>query len=261
MIEADTGLTPEAEQVNNSAPAPADTAQQDTPDTAPEKTFTQAELDEIVAKRVARERRKLEKIEREREIQEAVRADREQRSAKAPDGPPQRDQFESYEDYLEARAEWKVEEKLREREARVAKEREAEQAKAYTERIEANWNERLESARQRYRDFDEVVLSNDELPVTPAMGEAIKASDVGADVAYHLGKHPKEAARIAALDPVSQIFEMGKLAARISTKPVSNAPPPLEPTRGGRSSSNDIYEEGLSFAEYKRRREAQLKRG
>jgi hypothetical protein len=259
-IEADNG-TPEAGQ-DIPASAPTDTAPQDAPETAPERTFTQAELDDIVAKRIARERRKLEKVEREREIAEAVRADREQRQQKtSPSGPPQRDQFDSYEDYLEAKADWKVEEKLSEREAKLAKEREAEQAKAYTDRIETNWTERLESAREKYRDFDDVVLSNEELPVSPAMAEAIKASDVGVDVAYHLGKHPKEAARIAALDPVSQIFEMGKIAASISSKPVSKAPPPLETGRGGRSGSNDLYDPGLSFDEYKRRREAQLKRG
>lgn len=76
-MEGESLLSPVAAPVTNAAEAPVVTDQQDEPANQPEKTFTQAELDEIVEKRLARERRKAERIERQREIEEAERRGRE----------------------------------------------------------------------------------------------------------------------------------------------------------------------------------------
>lgn len=244
------------------APTPDETVNQDQSEPAPERTFTQAELDEIVNKRLAREHRKLEKLEREAEIARAVQQDREQRSQpQASNDPPQRENFDSYEDYLEARSDWKVEQKLSEREAQIQEERVAIEAQARLAEQTRTWEERAEKAAEKYADFADVVTNNDDLPISPVMAQAIRGNEAGIDVAYHLGKNPSEAARIAKLDPVSQVFELGRLSASLpAAKPVSKATPPLETVSGSRSQTRgSIDEPGISTEEYIRRRNAQLK--
>jgi hypothetical protein len=73
-------------------------------------------------------------------------------------------------------------------------------------------------------------------PTSPLTVAIMKAEN-GHDIAYHLGKNLKEAQRIAALDPVSQIFELGRIAAKLSAEPEkpkmpSKAPAPITPLTG-----------------------------
>ncbi|HEX8469564.1 MAG TPA: hypothetical protein VF633_00485 [Brevundimonas sp.] len=74
---------------------------------------------------------------------------------------------------------------------------------------------------------------------TPAMSAAILESADGPAVAYHLTKNPTEARRIAALSPLAQVREIGRLEGRLSAPTVaqpaprpSNAPPPPASARG-----------------------------
>jgi hypothetical protein len=245
----------------NTMSAPVPTAEQDEPASQPEKVFTQAELDEIVAKRLAREHRKIERIERQREIEDAERRGRESvlQRQQTNDGPPKREDFESLEEYFEARTDWKVEQRLSERDAKAEEANAVRAEQARQADAERTWNERATKASERYADFADVVLQNEELQISAAMGAAIMGADNGIDVAYHLGKNPQKAAQIAALDPVLQVYELGKLAAALQTKPVSKAPQPVDPVSGGRSgSSNDLYNPNLSTEQYIRLRNKQL---
>ena len=76
---------------------------------------------------------------------------------------------------------------------------------------------------------------NPALQISDVVALAIQASDIGPDVAYHLGKNPKEAARIAKMPPLLQAREIGKIEATLSANPPqptpkpSNAPPPITP--------------------------------
>lgn len=253
---------PGAEPGNNLAPEPEITATQESEPPQPEKTFTQAELDEIVEKRLNRERRKLEKFERQREVEDAVRADRERRTPPpATDAAPKREDFETLEDYLEAKADYKVEQKLAEAdEKREEKEREREAQRSAADR-RRTWDERASKAAEKYEDFDEVVRARD-LQITPPMAEAIAESELGTEVAYYLGKNPEEAERISKLGPIAQIREIGRLEARFDKepeKPVSRAAKPVEPVGSGKGSDGGIHEPGLSTEEFVRRRNRELK--
>lgn len=201
-----------------------------TPETAAEentpKTFTQEELDAIVGKRLAREQRKWEREQAQR------LADMEARQVGTPsDIVPEN--FATYEEYAEALAERKAEELLAQREA-------AKQQQSLLEQ----YHDREEVARDKYDDFDQVAY-NPNLPVTEAMARSIQASDVGPDVLYWLGSNPKEAARIARLDPILQAKEIGKVEASLSSNPpvrkASNAPAPIAPVTP-RASSAPAYD-------------------
>ena len=181
----------------------------------PSKTFTQEELDAIVGKRLAREQRKWEREQQQRLAEQEAR----QRSQAAADIAP--DQFDTYDAYAEALAERKAEELLERRET----------ARQQAEMLEA-YHDREETARDKYDDFDQVAY-NTNLPVTEHMALSIQASDVGPDLLYWLGSNPKEAGRIARLNPILQAKEIGKIEASLSSNPparkTSTAPAPIAP--------------------------------
>lgn len=207
---------PAPEMDATAAPEPVDTS---TPEEQPveqeaSKTFTQEELDAIVGKRLAREQRKWEREQAQRLSEQQARQ-QQQPADLAPE------QFETYEDYADALAERKAQQLLARREAE-------QQQRALVEA----YHEREEAVRDKYDDF-EMVAYNPELPVTEVMARAIQASEIGPEVLYHLGTNPKEAARIARLDPILQAREIGKIEVQLGAAPpvkrTSNAPAPIDP--------------------------------
>ena len=149
----------------------------------------------------------------------------------APSDRPKIEEFEDVNDYVEAVTEWKL------TQAEKAK---AEAAKQEAERkqqqeLQTRVSTMVESARQKYADFDEVVLSNPSLVISQFAAEALAGMEKGADVAYHLGKSPAEAARIASLPQSLQLVELGQIAAtlKLSEKKVTQAPAPVSSQLGG----------------------------
>jgi hypothetical protein len=197
---------PAPEQAATAAPAPEVAAA--TPDEQTTvKTFTQEEVDAMIGKRLARERRTW---------------DRERTKAPEPVAAPvSQDQFESVEKYAEALATQKAEQLLQQRE--IERQQSA---------IIESYHEREEQARDKYEDF-EAVAYNPSLKITTVMAQTIQASDTGPDVAYYLGLNPKEADRISRLSPFLQAKEIGKLEAKVAssppTKKPSSAPAPIQP--------------------------------
>jgi hypothetical protein len=109
---------------------------------------------------------------------------------------------------------------------------------------------RAEITARKYPDFAEVA-GNPSLPITPAMAEAIMDSDHGPEVAYHLGKNPNEAARIARLNPVSQARELGRIEAIVSSaRPATKtASAPVNPV-GARAAPVRKDPAKMSMSEY-----------
>jgi hypothetical protein len=218
------------EVLAESTPAPELEATAVTPETVIEtpevaaKTFSQEELDAAIGKRLAREQRKWERDQAQRQAEtQIVRA--------APTATV--DQFESPEAYVEALAYSKAEELISKREA-------AKQQSAVLE----SYQEREESAREKYSDFEQVAY-NPKLPITNVMAETIQSSDIGAELAYYLGSNPKEADRISRMAPYAQAKEIGKIEAKLSDNPPvkksTSAPAPISPVTA-RISGNPSYD-------------------
>lgn len=216
--------TPAPEQAETAAPASSDAEVPEVKADAPQKTFTQEELDAIIAKRLSKEQRKWEREQKLRAAKPAAEPSAEL---------PPVDQFESAEAYAEALAERKAEELLARREA---ERQQAELLEAYADREE--------QAREKYDDFQQVVY-NPNLPVTQVMAQTIQASEIGPDIAYYLGSNPKDAERISRLSPFMQAKEIGKIEAKLAdsppTKKPSSAPAPIAPVtpRGGNGKTLD----------------------
>ena len=186
------------------------------------KTFSQEELDAAIGKRLAREQRKWEREQAQRAQPSVPLA--------TPVAP---EQFESTDAYVEALAAQKAEQLLEQREQR----------RQQSELLES-YHDKEEKAREKYDDFEQVAY-NPKLPITDVMAQSIQASDIGPEVAYHLGANPKEAERISRLSPILQAKEIGKLEATLAADPpvkkTSNAPTPISPITA-RSTGTPAYD-------------------
>ena len=191
---------------------------------AEEKKYSQAEIDAMIGKRLAREQRKWER-------EQAQRQSEQQTLKAAPTASV--DQFESPEAYAEALALQKAEELIAKREA-------AKQQSAVLE----SYQEREEAARDKYDDFEQVAY-NPKLPITNVMAETIQSSDIGPELAYYLGSNPKEADRISRMTPLGQAKEIGKIEAKLAAEPpvkrTTSAPAPISPVTA-RSSGAPAYD-------------------
>jgi hypothetical protein len=67
------------------------------------------------------------------------------------------------------------------------------------------------------------------------MADVIRASEIGPELAYHLGTNPSEASRIAKMSPYLQAKEIGRLEGKLLSEPparkTSSAPAPITPVR------------------------------
>lgn len=157
------------------------------------------------------------------------------------EGPPREDQFESYEDYEQARIEYAVEQRLR-----------AAEAQRQQQTVLQTYEERAAKLREAKPDFDSVV-NNPSLRISETMANVIRYSEGGPMVAYHLGTNPTEAARIAAMPDYLQAAELGRIEASLTTQapPVNRTPPPPPPkTVSGISAGLNKAPEEMSMAEY-----------
>lgn len=191
------------------------------------KVFTQAEVDALIQKRLAKERRN-EARRIEAQLREAQRAS----TLKA----PERESFQDEETFTKAQ----IEHLAAQRAERILAERKAAEEQ---ERRSTAFLEKVEAATERFPDFEQVV-GNPDLPINDAMAEFIAESDVGPDLAYHLGKNPATASRISRMSPIQAARELTKLESELASKPKpkpSNAPEPISPIGNkGKSTTSSL---------------------
>lgn len=120
----------------------------------------------------------------------------------------------------------------------------------------------IDDLREQIPDIDKILLPTEQggPAITSVMAEGIHRSENGALVAYHLLKNPREAARIASLDPVSALVAVGQIAAGIKPNPIkriSQAPPPVQTVSGGSSKSAAVDLATADYETYKKIRMGQ----
>lgn len=260
VIDVTPGATPEP------------TATREPTEQKPEKTFTQAELDEILEKRLAKERRKRSDLENRLRITEELHLRGKPQEPAQPAAPtngsgePSRDQYADYESFLEARAEWRaaqaVEKRLAERERetqqRTAQETAAKQA--------AEFRKRVNESAKSLEDFEDVIAEatrDASLPVARLAAEPFDAAENPGAVLYHLAKNPDEAERIAALSPARQAREIWLLDSKLKSQPQaqpSRAPAPVSPVGGKAALATDDITGNETPEEFRRKREMQIRK-
>jgi hypothetical protein len=260
-------LPAESEPAPKPAPASAEPAQKpavEAPEAQPEESDKPEPTPEEAEKRRESRRfeRRIDKLHRQAaeararaELAEKQLRERDVAAKPVDPGEPKLEQFDyDPEKYAQAKAEYTK--KLAEKEWE-AKQRTAETTKQ-REKLVSSWEEKVEKAADKYDDFTTIV---GELQPTSPLITAIMESD--ADVAYYLGKHPKEAERIAGLGQISQIREIGKLEAKLAAEPEkpkapSKAPAPIKPLSGAGSTATDVPSETDDTAAWIKKRQKQV---
>lgn len=106
--------------------------------------------------------------------------------------------------------------------------------------------ERLEEAGKDIEDFDEVMetITSDDFTISRTMRDFLGEADRPAHLAQWLAQNPKEAARIARLEPAVAVRALEKAEARLpaakpTPKKVTGAQPPVSTVGGGSTATFD----------------------
>lgn len=162
------------------------------------------------------------------------------------DPEPQEEQFQDYGAFVKAQARWEARQEFKALEAAKEQKAKEEATKAAEEKVEQTFKSKVEEFKAKTPDFEDTVR-NPDLRISKVMYEAMRETEVGPQIAYHLGKNPQEAARIAGLSPIAAIKEIGKLEAKftkepaptVQTKTISDAPEPPSIVQGTASGQKD----------------------
>lgn len=224
---------------NPLAAKPAGVAPEQASETASEETQSQEDAKPTwKEKRQERNRARWQEYKEAKAVLPARLASLEQEVARLRGpAPPDFNQIIDPNEEIAERAAWKIQQRQAEAaEDRLQYERQRvaqEQAKG----LAAAWDEAREDARTRLPDFDDVVTAK--TPIHQRAAAFIVESDKGADVAYYLGKNPKEAQALYEkfeTAPGHALIELGRIEARLSApapKTISTAPKPAATLSGG----------------------------
>ncbi len=158
-------------------------------------------------------------------------------NAKEPEAPPKQQaqagkpllkDFETADEWEEAKYEWRIAQK------------------AQADRLDAH-DKRMAEAKKAYGDkFDEAIGELDGIKISTAAHDALIESDLSGEILFYLGTNAEEAEKLSALDAVKQIKEIGRLEAKLALskeaqtekpapKAVKGPPAPIKPLTGGKS--------------------------
>lgn len=214
----------------------------------------------------AKERREQRQRQRERLIRENAALETENRLLRegrlqqdtprqAEEGPPKEEDFKDYFEFIQAKAVWQAEQKLRpliDQARQSAQDFRNEQTQNAA--LDA-YNSRLKTFEKSVTDFKDVVADMEDLPPNhpnvPTIKRAIVESDLGPQMLYHLAKHPELVERLGKLDAFGAAKELGKLEAKLTpAKPrtETRAPDPIKTLKGGSIAAKDPAK--MSMDEY-----------
>lgn len=190
-----------------------------------------------------------------RELDKQVRdLTRQMPAAKA----PERDDFETDEDYINARVKFGIEQQVQQREVQEAS------AKAVARTTESVFA----TVRQEHPDFDDVRSNLLEADIRisdahqEAFQQAVQGLPYGGELYYQLASDIEHTAEIAMLPPALFAAKLGEMHEKIriskTTTKKTKAPPPIKPVGGGGSSSSVDFDK-MSMEDYVKWREQQTR--
>jgi len=182
---------------------------------------------------------------------------------------PKQDDFEEFEDYLEALVDFKAEAKLKERDAKD----EASRSRTIREKSEDTFKQRASDFAEVTEDYDEVIKSCFEQinPPSPTVDSLLIASENGPALIYELAKDPEYFEKLNGMTPLAAAMELGRFESKLNPtepKPVeekvrkTKAPKPVTPvgSKGSHSHKSSYDAEGMSQKEYEATRDKEEQR-
>jgi hypothetical protein len=152
------------------------------------------------------------------------------------EGKPVKEKFKTQDEYIEALADWKFDQRQKESETK------SQQTRMQTEREKmiSDHNSRTQEFKKSVEDFDDALSEVDHIPFPPAMADIILNNDQGPAIMYAMAKDPENYERISKLPPLAMAREIGKIEAKLdapstvttSSKKTTNAPAPVRSING-----------------------------
>lgn len=201
------------------------------------------------AAKAAEEARQHDREEFERRIAEL---------ASGKGGEPKPEDFESYDEYLEKRQDWRLDQKLQERDK--AGEQKAREAKKAEERahkltlVESVMTKGAESFKDFGATLEALNSAIDPTDFREGLDAALE-SDKAADILYYLGKNPSLALELSGKSHREQVKAIGRLEERFGSKKLTAAPPPVDTLKGngGRVTSDTPPTDPVKYREWERK--------
>ena len=164
--------------------------------------------------------------------------------------------------YTQKMTERTVQRELKAAETRRATEEANARATAAQQERGNAWIQRRKAMIESTPDY-EIVAESPDVDVSPAMAMGITGHEHGPKIAYYLGQHPEEAAKIAKLAPELALMELGAIAAKVTAPPpppkTSTAAAPLDTLKPSDAAARQPDVGELSMEEYAAQRRASLK--
>lgn len=229
----------------------------ESPPEAPQEPAKPVEDELIPRKRLDKVVWQREELRRENEhLRQLAQQPKETPQATVDPTKPVPNQFEDWEQYTQALAEWTVGSTLKKAQEEHRKRSEQERFIS-TKRA---FDDRAAKVRAKHPDYDELFES---APISEAMAPTILESEQGPELAMYLAKNPEVARKIYHLSPTQAARELGKIEAKLDDlmKPVSvtNAKPPLSPAKP-KGAIPDGLDDSLPMDVWMKRRNKQLGR-
>lgn len=254
MLENSTGtdapIVPDTATPTEVAQTPAtpqdDTTESESTSNEPqvEKTFTQAELNEIVQKQKAKAEARAERRATQA-YKEALESVTRTQPVTRTTSEPTRDQFASDAEWIDAKVDYKL----------------AQRDTAAQERVNHSNSQKLQQTTESIYAQAEKILGFDrqefdDLPLTRPLAEAIIESNIAPQLMAYMASHPEDVERISKLSWARQGAEIGKLETKLEvTAKKSTIPAPIVPIGAKGATSPSL--ENASFADYERMRSKQ----
>lgn len=191
-----------------------------------------------------RERLRNEQLRRENDELRARMDEFERRSqAGASEDPePKETDFPDYVSYLEAKSAYNTRKIIREERERDLQSRSQSDQRAQWREALLDHDGRVEQARVEIADYDKVLASASNVPVSDAVGREILLSDKSALLSYYLAKNPDKLEALNRMTGHELAREIGRLEGAVRMPPKNtktNAPAPIAPLKGGASPTFD----------------------
>lgn len=179
-------------------------------------------------------------------------------------GEPKREQFESWEDWNDARVDWRAEARATKVFAE-AEQRRADQAREHgvhsqAQDIAQRFAQRQSEFVKQFPDYTDVVLNNDDVEVPESVLGLIPIIPDGHVAAYAIAKNPELARQLYGKSPVQQAAMLGQMAAAFKARSpqVSTAPAPGKPVATRASAASHELSDTDSTSAWLKKRNADV---
>lgn len=231
---------PAGEPSGGAQPASDSTTSAPPPEPSGSDHIPRSRFNEVIAER---NRERAEKAQ----LLAALQAGRQPEASKPvqPQAPKQED-YATYEDYIDARSEFKAEaaanarwEKLQQEQQQIQRNQEQQTRE---QSIESNWSQKTTEARAKYSDFDEKLSNAPRLH--PIAQQVLRNAQNAGDLGYHLASNPDLIAKVNGMHPLDMAAELGRIEGKLSgvapqPPKVSQMPKPMAPIGGNKSNKGN----------------------